>query len=154
MKMTEFLVVRRAVVEDVAAIVSFNRSMALETEGKELPAAVITAGVEGLFRRPEYGFYLVAEAGAAVVGCLLVTFEWSDWRNGLMWWIQSVYVDSEWRGRGVSRRLYERVKALAAGDGGVRGFRLYVEKENLAAQRAYAALGMEETCYKLFEDLV
>lgn len=147
------LSIRRAVPADAAALVGFNQAMALETEGKELPDAVIVPGVAGLLARPEYGFYLVAEADGVVVGSLMVTYEWSDWRNGLIWWLQSVYVVEAWRRRGVYRALYAAVKAQAAATDGVRGFRLYVEKDNATAQRTYRALGMTETYYRLFEEM-
>jgi ribosomal protein S18 acetylase RimI-like enzyme len=139
----------------VAALVAFNAAMALETEQKRLDQAVLTAGVRGLISHADYGFYLVAEdeAGAAV-GCLMVTYEWSDWRNGLFWWVQSVYVDAAHRGRGVYRALYARVKEMAAAEGGVCGFRLYVEEHNEAAQATYRRLGMEKTHYLMFEEPV
>ena len=138
---------------DIPDLAAFNRAMAEETEKIDLAVEVVTAGVTGLMRRPEYGFYLVAEASEAAVGCLMVTYEWSDWRNGLFWWLQSVYVKPAHRRRGVYRALFEYVKTVAAGAGNVCGFRLYVERENLAAQRTYEALGMRETSYKMFEGL-
>jgi ribosomal protein S18 acetylase RimI-like enzyme len=144
---------------DIDALVGFNRAMARETEARELSVEVLTAGVGALIRNPSYGFYVVAEAQGAgtseseIVGSLLVTYEWSDWRNRLFWWIQSVYVRADFRRRGVYRRLYEFVKARAADDGNVCGFRLYVEKQNLVAQQTYERLGMTETYYKMFEEL-
>ena len=144
---------------DVDALVEFNRAMARETEAKDLAVDVLTAGVEGLLRNPRYGFYVVAEHRgpehqSEVAASLMVTFEWSDWRNGVFWWIQSVYVKPEFRRQGVYRRLYEFVKSRAAREPGVRGFRLYVEKENQIAQQTYERLGMTETYYKMFEELV
>jgi ribosomal protein S18 acetylase RimI-like enzyme len=155
--------IRRADERDVDALVEFNRAMARETEAKELDAGILRAGVRGLLKEPRYGFYLVAErrasdddkeATAEVVGSLMVTYEWSDWRDGLFWWVQSVYVSPSLRRRGVYRRLYRHVKELADGDASVRGFRLYVERENVVAQRTYEQLGMEETHYKLYEELL
>lgn len=159
----EVINIRRADERDIDALVEFNRAMARETESKELDAEVLRAGVRGLMNEPRYGFYLVAErklsavggeATAEVVGSLMVTYEWSDWRNGLFWWVQSVYVSPSLRRRGVYRRLYQHVKELAAADACVRGFRLYVERENGVAQRTYEQLGMEETHYKLYEELL
>lgn len=138
---------------DIDDLVSFNRNMAKETEGIDLSADVVTAGVTRLLNMPQYGFYLVAERAGEAVGCLMVTYEWSDWRDGLFWWIQSVYVKPAHRRNGVYRTLYESVRKAAAGAGNVRGFRLYVEKENRTAQQAYKALGMEETGYRIFEAL-
>ncbi|HEX8851979.1 MAG TPA: GNAT family N-acetyltransferase [Pyrinomonadaceae bacterium] len=156
----EEIAVRRADERDVDALVEFNRAMARETEAKELDADILRAGVRGLLAEPRHGFYLVAERRASgddtraeVVGSLMVTYEWSDWRDGLFWWVQSVYVSPRLRRRGVYRRLYQHVKELAAGDASVRGFRLYVERDNLVAQRTYEQLGMEETHYKLYEEL-
>lgn len=151
--MTAMIRVRRAVAADLEHIVAFNQAMAWETERRALSAATLLPGVEGLFYAPQYGFYLVAEATGRVVGSLMVTFEWSDWRNGLIWWIQSVYVTADWRRRGVYRALYEHVRELAAAQGSVRGFRLYVEKDNLTAQRTYTRLGMRESDYRLFEEM-
>ena len=103
---------------------------------------------------PERGFYLVAEVAGAVAGCLLITYEWSDWRNRMFWWIQSVYVKPEFRGRGVYTALDGKVRELAAREGNVCGFRLYVHKGNARAQEVYRSLGMEETAYLVYEDLL
>ncbi|TVQ10098.1 MAG: GNAT family N-acetyltransferase [Balneolaceae bacterium] len=148
------LIIRRAVEADAEAIIRFNTAMALETEQKVLPEDQIRPGVTALFRKPEFGFYLVAESGGRVVGCLMVTYEWSDWRNGLFWWIQSVYVIPEFRRSGVYRSMYNKLRELAAGTHDHCGFRLYVEKENRAAQEAYTALGMHKTRYSIFEELI
>jgi ribosomal protein S18 acetylase RimI-like enzyme len=144
--------IRRAVEADAESIILFNKAMALETEQKKLPDDRIRPGVKALFSKPESGFYLVATSGKRVVACLMVTFEWSDWRNGLFWWIQSVYVIPEFRRRGVYGAMYGELKKMASAEADVIGFRLYVEKENLTAQSAYAALGMHETAYKIFEE--
>jgi ribosomal protein S18 acetylase RimI-like enzyme len=108
--------------------------------------------VRGLFGRPGQGFYLIAESDGQPVGCLMVTYEWSDWRNKVFWWIQSVYVLPDFRGRGLYKALYADVRRRAAEDGGVCGFRLYVEKENLKAQRVYEHLGMHEAPYLMYEE--
>lgn len=139
--------------DDIQLLAAFNRAMAKETEGIDLPAQVVTAGVTGLLQKPAYGFYVVAEARGEGVGCLMVTYEWSDWRNGLFWWIQSVYVKPAYRRKGIYKKLYEYLKTSASEAGNVCGFRLYVEKENRGAQQAYKALGMAETGYKMFEGL-
>lgn len=126
--------------------------MAKETEGKDLTVSVLSAGVQWLLQNPEHGFYFVAEIGGEPAGCLMVTSEWSDWRNGLFWWIQSVYVKPQHRRKGIYRSLYKHVKQLARERGDVCGFRLYVEKENLNAQKTYQSLGMRETPYRMFEE--
>ncbi|HYL88589.1 MAG TPA: N-acetyltransferase [Burkholderiales bacterium] len=147
------LKIRRATARDAAVLVEFNRAMALETERKDLWPRVIGAGVRALLRRPDSGFYSVAELDGEVIGALMVTKEWSDWRNGDFWWIQSVYVRPEFRRRGVYRRMYAYLHTLAARDGAVVGFRLYVERNNRRAQSTYRASGMERTRYLVYEHL-
>jgi ribosomal protein S18 acetylase RimI-like enzyme len=143
--------IRSAGRDDADLLVAFNIAMADETEGKRLSQAVVSAGVRGLFDRPEMGFYLVAEIGGEIAGCLMVTYEWSDWRNGCFWWIQSVYVKPPFRRRGVFKRLFEHVTSLAEKRSDVCGLRLYVERENEIAQHTYRSLGMCETEYRMFE---
>jgi len=126
--------------------------MALETERKELLPEVIGAGVHSLLANPAAGFYVVAEQDG-LIGSLMITKEWSDWRNGAFWWIQSVYVRPQSRRQGVYQRLYRHVQQLAANDPKVCGFRLYVERENSRAQATYSALGMKQTHYLVFEEL-
>ena len=144
---------RLATPADAAVLTEFNSAMALETERKDLLPDVISAGVHGLLGSAAAGFYVVAEEDDRILGSLLITKEWSDWRNGSFWWIQSVYVRPEWRRKGVYKRLYRHVQELAAQDPAVCGFRLYVERENRLAQDTYRALGMEETRYLVFEQL-
>jgi ribosomal protein S18 acetylase RimI-like enzyme len=145
--------VRLATPQDAPVLVEFNAAMALETEQKELLPDVIGAGVHSLLGNPAAGFYVVAESEERVVGSLMITKEWSDWRNGTFWWIQSVYVRPEFRRQGVYKRLYRHVQERAANDPAVCGFRLYVERENARAQATYQALGMKETRYLVFEAL-
>ena len=145
--------VRQATVAEAGRIAAFNRTMAMETEGLALDEKTVSAGVVALMGHPERGFYLVAEADGVVAGCLLITYEWSDWRDKMFWWIQSVYVKPEQRGRGVYSALDEKVKELADKAGNVCGFRLYVHKNNSRAQEVYRSLGMKETEYLLFEDM-
>ena len=146
--------VRQATAAESGRIAGFNRAMAMETEGLALEEQTVAAGVVALMGHPERGFYLVAEVDGAVAGCLLITYEWSDWRNRMFWWIQSVYVKPEQRGHGVYTALYGKVRELAAQAGNVCGFRLYVHKSNARAQETYRNLGMEETAYLVFEDMV
>ena len=145
--------IRRAIQSDCAALAEFNIAMARETEGIELMPKVIGAGVEAMINNPQMGFYLVFEDNGEIQASLMVTTEWSDWRNGLFWWIQSVYVKESYRRQGLYRKLYERVKSLAEAEKHVCGFRLYVEHENLVAPETYRSLGMTETGYKMFEEL-
>jgi ribosomal protein S18 acetylase RimI-like enzyme len=148
------LIVRPAQEGDLETLVEFNQALARETEDRELSAQTLRSGVRGLLAQPQYGFYLVAQDGQTVAGGLLVTFEWSDWRDGVYWWVQSVYVRPEHRGQGVYRALYEAVKARAAAQSEVRGCRLYVEQENLRAQAVYKKMGMRPTGYQVYEELL
>ena len=148
------ITIRPATPADIPAIAAFNQAMAMETENKILPDSVIRPGVEGLFARPEFGFYLVAEVDATVAGGLMVTYEWSDWRNGVFFWIQSVYVKPEFRGQGVYPALYGEAKRIARQRGDCCGFRLYVEQENVRAQGVYQNLGMAETHYLMYEEAI
>ena len=142
---------REAKRDDIESIVGFQLAMALETEEMTLELETCRAGVRAVFDRPELGRYYVAEEDDEVAGCLLTTFEWSDWRNGMVWWIQSVYVRSEFRKRGVYAGLYEHVKKLVEADSSLRGIRLYVDLRNVIAQQVYTRLGMNGEHYKLFE---
>src|SRR5207302_721115 len=140
---TMALTVRPATPADVPLIVEYNRRLARETEHKELDPATVAAGVAAVVADPERkGPYFLACDGADVVGQTQVTFEWSDWRNGWFWWVQSVYVRADARGRGVFRTLYEAVRRAARDAGNVVGMRLYVERENRPAQETYRRLGM------------
>ncbi|MCE5272842.1 GNAT family N-acetyltransferase [bacterium] len=150
---TATLAIRPAVAADSALIARFNAAMAEETEGRALDRARLLAGVEGLIARPEYGFYLVAEWSGEPAACLLVTYEWSDWRNGLFWWVQSVYVSPEHRRKGIYRAMYSRVRELAQADRLVCGLRLYVETDNTAARQTYESLGMREAHYRMYEEV-
>ncbi len=145
--------IRRATIEDAAVLSQFNQNSAFETEGMELIPEVADAGVKAMIENPHMGFYLVAEKDGVIAAAIMTTTEWSDWRNGLFWWIQSVYVLPEFRRQGLYRKLYEQVKIFAENDSGVCGFRLYVEHDNTTAQKTYQSLGMDETNYKLYEEL-
>lgn len=135
----------------VAELVRFACAMALETEHKQLDPAVVERGVQGVLDQPARGRYLVAHQGGPLLGALMLTHEWSDWRCGDWWWIQSVYVVPEARRLGVFRALYQHVHAAAAARGDVCGLRLYVEQDNQRAQATYVALGMEDASYRVME---
>ncbi len=149
--MTDYQI-RTTTLADADIITEFNQLMAMETENKRLPDNTIASGVKRLMQKPEYGFYLVAEnSDKAIVGTCMVTMEWSDWRDGLFWWVQSVYVKSDYRKQGIYTAMYQKIRELAAKEPDVYGFRLYVEKDNLIAQKTYEALGMQATDYLLYE---
>jgi ribosomal protein S18 acetylase RimI-like enzyme len=143
--------VRRAVAADAAVLIVYNSRMAQETEGKALDPALVDAGVRAGLADERKAIYFVAEENGVVVGQLMITSEWSDWRNGWFWWIQSVYVHPESRRRGVFRALHEHVLQTARQTPEVIGLRLYVERENHAARQTYQQLGMTETSYLLLE---
>jgi GNAT superfamily N-acetyltransferase len=147
------LEIRRAGPADADLIAGFNIAMAHETEGKRLLPHVVAGGVRRLIAEPALGFYLVAQSGGDVVATLMVSTEWSDWRNGRFWWLQSVYVRPAWRRRGVFRAMHAYVSAAAALEPDVCGLRLYVERDNAPAQATYRALGMHTTDYLLLEQL-
>lgn len=144
--------IRFAVPADAEIIARFNQAMALETENKVLADEVIGAGVRALMENPRDGFYVVAEADGVIAASLMVTSEWSDWRNGFFWWIQSVYVDQAHRRKGLYSAMYRFVKNEAGKRRDVCGFRLYVEQENVGARRTYEYLGMARTPYILYEE--
>lgn len=143
--------VRTANRSDLDTVVQFNTLMARETENRELNPATVRAGVAAVLRNPDLGFYLVAEVDGKVVGQLLITSEWSDWRNRFFWWIQSVYVAPDNRRRGVYRALHAQVRAEALGRGDVAGVRLYVERGNHIAQRTYRNQGMTHSNYDMYQ---
>jgi ribosomal protein S18 acetylase RimI-like enzyme len=145
--------VRAAQPGDTEVICEFNRLMALETENKTLDPAILKSGVAAMVSDVHKGRYFVAEVGGAVVGQLGITLEWSDWRNGNFWWIQSVYVRKDARRHGVFRKLYEHVREAAKQERAVIGLRLYVEHENDVAQATYRKMGMTMTGYQVMEEL-
>jgi ribosomal protein S18 acetylase RimI-like enzyme len=134
---------------DTGVVVEFNRRLARESEGKELNTEILERGVRAVLADPAKGFYTIAEANGEVVGQCLVTFEWSDWRNGWYWWIQSVYVAEQARRSGVFRSLYRHLLDRAQADSDVIGLRLYVEDHNHRAKATYTSLGMELEPYRL-----
>lgn len=145
------VLVREARPGDHALLCAFNQIMAEETEGRRLDEETLARGVRAVLEDRAKGFYLVAERAGRVIGQLMVTFEWSDWRDGLFWWIQSVYVAPEARRAGVYRALHERVVELARESGRSCGVRLYVEVENHAARATYERLGMKQCRYHMYE---
>ena len=147
------LVVRAARRDEAGQLAAWAIAMALETEHKALDPVIVAAGVCAVFDAPARGSYVMAEdAEGRAVGTLMLTHEWSDWRCGDWWWIQSVYVVPAWRRRGVYRALHEHVRDLARSTPQVCGLRLYVERANAAAQRTYASLGMVDAGYAMFEE--
>jgi ribosomal protein S18 acetylase RimI-like enzyme len=145
--------IRDATSADAAIIADFNASLAFESEGMRLDPELVGPGVKALLRDPSKGRYWMAEAAGRIVGQIMVTYEWSDWRNGMIWWIQSVYVHGDYRRSGVFSALYRHVESLARQDAQVCGIRLYVEHENARAQRTYESLGMNMTDYRVMQSM-
>ena len=142
---------RQATPADVSVIVDFQLAMALETEELALDREVCSRGVKAVFDDPSRGRYFLAQSEGTVVASLLITYEWSDWRNGNVWWIQSVYVRPAFRGQRVYAGLYEHIQRLVQADDGIRGIRLYVDRRNVSAQTVYTRLGMNGEHYQVFE---
>jgi ribosomal protein S18 acetylase RimI-like enzyme len=147
------LFIRKAKLEDLEEIADFNFQMAKETEGKILDKNLVREGVRAALSDEIKGFYLVAEDKSTklIVGQLMVTFEWSDWRNKNFWWIQSVYVDQKYRNKKVFSQLYEKVTELAISERNVCGLRLYTGENNFSAKKVYESLGMKKTLYEIYE---
>ena len=145
--------IRQAVDTDVETIARFNIALCRETEGRELDPVTVTSGVRRFVSESNRGRYFVAEVEGEVVGQAAHTFEWSDWRNGELWWIQSVYVHSHFRSKGVFRTLFTHIKELGKADVDCCGLRLYMERENEIARESYRRLGFSETGYVVFERL-
>ena len=143
--------IRKGTINDLKTIVLFNKLMAYETEGLTLNEATLSKGVEAALRDNSKAVYWVYEVDGKVVGQAMITREWSDWRNGEFWWIQSVYVDKPFRKGKIFTSIYQYLKALVDSDETIIGLRLYVEKDNTNAQETYKKLGMEETYYRLYE---
>jgi GNAT superfamily N-acetyltransferase len=146
------ITIRKAIQEDADSIIDFQLKMAWETEQLALVSEVVTKGVYAVFSDTSRGQYWVAEDRGNVVASLLITNEWSDWRNCEVWWFQSVYVLPEWRRKGIFRSMYLLIKNEAENQG-VAGLRLYVETNNSGAQKTYKALGMQSEHYKMYERL-
>ncbi|MEX0726010.1 MAG: GNAT family N-acetyltransferase [Planctomycetaceae bacterium] len=147
------ITVRLAAPADAEIIARFNVLLARETEGYQLDRATVLAGVQAVLDDPHKGRYFLASVGERVVGQVMHTFEWSDWRNGELWWLQSVYVDTEFRRRGVFRRLFQHVLDEAKQSPHVRGIRLYVENVNFGARLAYEKLGLDHARYFVLQHL-
>ncbi|MBX3237536.1 MAG: GNAT family N-acetyltransferase [Nitrospiraceae bacterium] len=149
------IMIRPATEQDVDQLTAFSAAMANETEHRVLDRARLRAGTLAVIQQPERGKFYVAEVTNGtqpqIVGQLLITFEWSDWRNAQFWWIQSVYVRPDWRRRGVYRQMHERIHELARSQSDVCGLRLYVERNNQTAQAAYRTLKMVRTPYEIWE---
>jgi ribosomal protein S18 acetylase RimI-like enzyme len=145
------MTINKATPKEIPILAEFQQKMAMETENLQLDSETLHSGIEALFNDPSKGSYFVVRDHTKTIGCLMLTYEWSDWRNGTVVWIQSVYVLPEYRGKGVFRMLYTHVQQLVHANPSLRGIRLYVEKENHIAQKVYQAMGMDGEHYQLYE---
>jgi ribosomal protein S18 acetylase RimI-like enzyme len=151
---SEDIVIRQARLEDIEILIRFSAAMAWETEQRTLDQERLRQGILAVFDRADRGIFYVAEhrPDHRVIGQCLITYEWSDWRNAQFWWIQSVYVDPQWRRRGVYRRLHDSIRRQAQTTPGVCGIRLYVEQNNTTAQEAYRRTGLHHSNYLVLEE--
>ena len=147
------LTITRGKASDIDAIVRFQADMAMESEGTMLDMDRLTLGVTSAINDEQKGIYLVARANDTPIGSLMLTREWSDWNNQWYWWIQSVYVMPEYRKKGVYKALYATLKDMAR-ENGVSQIRLYADRTNLSAQQVYQRLGMRESHYLMFEEII
>jgi GNAT superfamily N-acetyltransferase len=144
------MIIRKATTEDATVIIDFQQKMAWETEKMTLVPEIISKGVKAVFENSAHGQYWIAEENNIVLASLLITYEWSDWRNTNVWWFQSVYVLPDYRRTGIFRSMYSHIKNEADKQG-VAGLRLYVESNNSRAQKTYEALGMMSEHYTMYE---
>ena len=144
------ITIREASADDAKTIIFFQQQMAIETEGLSLDEKVLSGGVMAVFDDPLKGGYFIAESDEAIIASLLITYEWSDWRNAWVWWFQSVYVLPEFRRKGVFSKMYDFVRRRADSRGAA-GLRLYVESNNAAARRTYESMGMNSEHYTMYE---
>jgi ribosomal protein S18 acetylase RimI-like enzyme len=144
-------IIRKATIDDHSIIVDFQMAMALETENLKLDRKILSKGVTSVLVEGNGSGYYIAEVNSQIAGMLMITMEWSDWRNGWVWWIQSVYTNPEFRKSGVYRSLYTHIANLAKSSDNIKGIRLYVDKRNTRAQKVYESLGMNGEHYITYE---
>jgi GNAT superfamily N-acetyltransferase len=145
------MIIRKANVNDLKVLVDFQQRLAQESEGLQLDETKLTAGMKSLLEDSAKGIYYLVEDNNEPVACHLITYEWSDWRNGMVWWLQSVYVIEAYRGKGVFRKMYDNVIKMIREDRGLIGLRLYVDKSNERAMKVYASMGMNGDHYTVYE---
>ncbi len=145
------IIIKQASLADEEKIIAFQLAMADETEGLKLNPVILKTGINAVLTDVTKGIYYVAEINNNIAGSMLVTYEWSDWRNGLVLWFQSVYVIPEYRGKGIFKKMYNFLKEKVLTDDKLKGLRLYVDKRNINAQKVYTSLGMSYEHYTMFE---
>ena len=145
------ITIRKATIADIPFLVAFQQKLAQETENVTLDNAVLHKGMQAMFDDPSKGFYNVVEDNGVVIGCHMITYEWSDWRNGLVWWLQSVYVIESYRKQGIFKLMYENIVRIIRNDSSLIGLRLYVDKTNARAMKVYESMGMNGEHYTVYE---
>jgi RimJ/RimL family protein N-acetyltransferase len=145
------ILIRKSEPADIAVIAEFQQQLALETENYHLDISIVKNGIKAMFDDRSLGMYFIAERNGEIVGCHSITYEWSDWRNGMVWWIQSVYVVKSQRKHGIFKAMFDNLKEFVQKDPGIVGLRLYVDKTNLRAQEVYQKMGMNGEHYSVFE---
>lgn len=145
------ITIRKAAVADIPSLVAFQQKLAQETENVTLDSAILHKGMQAMFDDPSKGFYNVVEDNGVVIGCHMITYEWSDWRNGLVWWLQSVYVIESYRKQGIFKLMYENIVRIIQNDPSLIGLRLYVDKSNARAMKVYESMGMNGEHYTVYE---
>ena len=145
--------IRKATINDISVLIDFQQRLADESEGIKLHAAVLRQGMLAMFEDVSKGQYFIAEEDSEIVGCHMITYEWSDWRNGMVWWLQSVYVKESHRKKGIFKKMFENLIGTMNNDPFIIGLRLYVDKTNTRAQKVYASMGMNGEHYTVFEKM-
>jgi GNAT superfamily N-acetyltransferase len=143
--------IRKATVADIPSLATFQQKLAQETENVMLDSAILHKGLQAMFDDPSKGFYNVVEDNGVVIGCHMITYEWSDWRNGLVWWLQSVYVIESYRKQGIFKLMYENIVRIIRENSSLIGLRLYVDKSNARAMKVYESMGMNGEHYTVYE---
>jgi ribosomal protein S18 acetylase RimI-like enzyme len=145
------ITIRKSIASDIPILVDFQQKLALETESVSLDPQILKKGMQALFDDPSKGFYNVVEESGIVIGCHMVTYEWSDWRNGMVLWLQSVYVTESYRKKGIFKMMYDNILRIISEDASLIGLRLYVDKTNERAMKVYQSLGMNGDHYTVYE---
>jgi GNAT superfamily N-acetyltransferase len=144
-------IIEKASEEHIDVLIDFQQRLAFESEGVTLDAATIRLGMKAMFADTSKGVYYIAREDNEIIGCHMITFEWSDWRNGMVWWLQSVYVKESYRKKGIFKKMYDNIIAIIKNDPGLIGLRLYVDKSNERAMKVYGAMGMDGSHYTVYE---
>jgi len=144
-------IIEKAREEHIDILIDFQQRLAFESEEVTLNAATIRSGMKAMFADPSKGVYYIAREENEIIGCHMITYEWSDWRNGMVWWLQSVYVKESHRKKGIFKKMYDNVIAIIKNDPSLIGLRLYVDKSNERAMKVYAAMGMDGSHYTVYE---